>query len=50
MDKINELKDKAYNIATCHTYNASTRTIAMIAYALLTIAEKLTTPNGSEVT
>lgn len=48
MGKINELKDQAYEIATeqlqdaSYNYTASTRTTAMIAYALLTIAEKLT--------
>lgn len=48
MDKTNELKDQAYKIATdkytdvSYSYNPSTRTTAMIAYALLTIAEKLT--------
>lgn len=56
MGKTNELKDQAYKIATeqrqdtSYNYNASTRTTAMIAYALLTIAEKLTTPNETEVT
>lgn len=47
MDKINELKDQAYKIATeqlqdaSYNYPASTRTTAMIAYALLTIVENL---------
>lgn len=56
MDKTNVLKDQAYKIATdkyttaSYSYNPSTRATAMIAYALLTIAEKITKPNVSEVT
>ena len=56
MDSINELKGQAYEIATeshrdgTYNYTASTRTTAMIAYALLTIAEKLTMPNDKEAT
>lgn len=54
MDEINALKNNAYVIATdkcginSYTYNPSTRTTAMIAYALLTIAEKLTMPKDKE--
>lgn len=48
MGKTKELRDKAYRIATAECYNASTKTNAMIAYALLAIAEKLATPNDKE--
>ena len=54
MDKINELKNNAYVIATdkcgpnSYNYNPSTRSTAMIAYALLTIAEKISTTSDKE--
>lgn len=56
MGKTKELKDQAYKIATekyepnSYNYNPSTRSTAMIAYALLTIAEKISTTSDKEVT